>query len=123
MATPMQNGPKLHWKKSRQFILTIWAGAVLSWGGLIGVLDRTGYLPQSAEDSAWNWVLLGIGLLVITGVLWSLASPDIRPSTASDYIGAVLLLILVANFAIVLPPLFAIAFGWVIVIRMFMRGE
>ena len=94
MTTSMQNEPQRNWKQSRQFLDSIWWGAVLIWAGLIFIADSTGLLPREGGVDAWSWVFLGAGLLALAMNLWRLVSPDIQPPIAWDYIWTAIFLLL-----------------------------
>jgi hypothetical protein len=42
----------------------IWAGALII-AGLVFLADSMGYLPQVADVGPWNWIALGVGVLLL----------------------------------------------------------
>jgi hypothetical protein len=42
----------------------VWAGALII-AGLVFLAQSTGYLPQVSDVGPWNWIALGVGVLLL----------------------------------------------------------
>jgi len=102
-----------------------WGGAFL-WTGLVFAADTLGYLPQIGEANAWSWVFLGGGAWgLILGVIRLLSDRYANPTT-SDWVWAVIFLIIGASgfIAINIPLwLILILIGVAILVSAFLRRD
>jgi hypothetical protein len=69
-----------------------WA-VVLIWAGLIFGADSLRVLPQIGQMDAWNWVLLGAGVVALVSCVYRATSPVHTQPKTSDYIWTGILII------------------------------
>lgn len=101
-------------KEEKKYLDAIFWGGVLLWAGLIFGADYFEFLPQIGEASAWSWIFLGAGVYGLLLGLIRLASDRYSNPTASDWVWAVIFLIIgIAGFISIAVPwwLFLILIG------------
>jgi hypothetical protein len=89
-----------------------WAG-ILVWAGLVLMADNLGYLPEIGEAEAWNWILAGVGVLLLLEALVRAASPDYARPTTGRFIWAGVIILVglsgIISFELVWPLILVVA--------------
>lgn len=87
----------------------VFAGALIL-AGLVFLADTTGYLPQIGDVGPWNWIALGVGVLLLGEWLMRAVSGDYSHHSKGNLIMAGVLI------AIGLSGLFDQRFTWPLVL-------
>src|SRR2546430_2623929 len=69
----------------------IWA-SILIFVGLVFLADTTGYLPSIPNTTAWTWIMLGAGALLVLEALIRTFSVDHPQPHLFGLIGGIVLL-------------------------------